>query len=273
MRFSERYGYKRVREIVQIDSVDERLRNRLWNVLKVHVWDNSVDYAFSYDPDFDSLSHDFWDDYLGARLDELGGDSNPRAELRDYFFTCEWHEVYDFIEFVAEHYPRHGFREPFLEACNAVLKSELSGYRFVDGTITPVVEPQEIEAIENVLEKAAGPVRAHLRCALELLADRNTSGYRNSIKESISAVESLVASTVGESGTLGQLIRKLEQHIELHPALKNAFSNLYGYTSDEGGIRHALLENETADLDHAKFMLVVCSAFVGFVLGKVAIKS
>ena len=29
----------------------------------------------------------------------------------------------------------------------------------------------------------------------------------------------------------------------LHPALKRAFSNLYGFTSDEQGIRHALIDN------------------------------
>ena len=122
------------------------------------------------------------------------------------------------------------------------------------------------------MENTAGPVHAHLRRALELLADRNTPDYRNSIKESISAVESLAALTVGESGTLGQLIKKLEQKIGLHPALGKAFNKLYGYTSDEGGIRHALADEETADFDHAKFMLVVCSAFVGFVLSKVEIE-
>ncbi|VAX31463.1 hypothetical protein MNBD_NITROSPINAE05-986, partial [hydrothermal vent metagenome] len=46
------------------------------------------------------------------------------------------------------------------------------------------------------------------------------------------------------------------------------FSSLYGYTSDEGGIRHALMESENVDFNDAKFMLVVCSAFINFVLGK-----
>ena len=37
MRFSERYGHKKVREIVQIDSIDEPLRNALWSLLKVYL--------------------------------------------------------------------------------------------------------------------------------------------------------------------------------------------------------------------------------------------
>lgn len=125
-------------------------------------------------------------------------------------FTDQWFELYDFVEFVANHYHRYRFKEPFTKACNAVLERELSAYRFVNGFITQVTEQQEIEAIEDALEKAEAPVRLHLRRALELLADKSTPDYRNSIKESISAVESLVASKVGESGTLGQLIKKLE---------------------------------------------------------------
>lgn len=280
MRFSERCGHKKVHETLQIYSVDKRLRNRLWNVLKSHVWDHVSDpfnilrdrpvYLLSANPDLNSLCRALWDDHFGATLDQLSDSwTDVGEELRRHLAYCEWYELYDFIEFVADHYPRHDFREPFMKACNTVLKSELSAYRFVGGIVTPVTDPQEIDAIEAALEGAEDPVRDHLGRALELLADRDTPDYRNSIKESISAVESLVASTVGENGTLGQLLKKLEQQIGLHPALRKAFSNLYGYTSDEGGIRHALIDEETADFDHAKFMLVVCSAFVGFVLSKV----
>jgi hypothetical protein len=61
------------------------------------------------------------------------------------------------------------------------------------------------------------------------LSDRRTPDYRNSVKESIYAVESLVATLVGiEKGTLGQWIKKLEEEIGLHPALWTAFSSLYG---------------------------------------------
>jgi hypothetical protein len=123
------------------------------------------------------------------------------------------------------------------------------------------------------MEASNGPVHKHLRRSLELLSDRNTPDYRNSIKEAISAVESLVILILkADKGTLGQLIKKLEDEIGLHPALRKAFSNLYGYTSDEAGVRHALTEAEKVDFNDAKFMLVVCSAFINFVEGKVLIK-
>jgi hypothetical protein len=93
--------------------------------------------------------------------------------------------------------------------------------------------------------------------------------YRNSIKESVSAVESLVGIALGKQGTLGQLIKKLKQEIDFHPALEAAFSSLYGYTSDADGIRHAILESKALSFEDAKFFLVVCSAFVNFVTAKI----
>lgn len=40
MEFSERYGYKTVRQLVQLELIDEHLRNALWRQLKVRVWDH-----------------------------------------------------------------------------------------------------------------------------------------------------------------------------------------------------------------------------------------
>lgn len=47
--------------------------------------------------------------------------------------------------------------------------------------------------------------------------------------------------------------------------MKKAFSSLYGYTSDDAGIRHALTDNDrNVDFHEAKFMLVTCSSFINF---------
>ena len=157
-----------------------------------------------------------------------------------------------------------------MEACNGTLEKEMSAFRFANGIITRITGQQEIEEIEKALGSSVEPVATHLQRALELLSDRSSHDYRNSIKESISAVESLVARIAKtEKGTLGQLLKKLEDSVGLHPALKAAFSSLYGYTSDENGIRHALHESDKVDFHDAKFMLVVCSTFINYVEGKV----
>jgi len=279
MRFSERYGYKSIRDIVQIDSIDEPLRNAIWSILKICVWDHvrpstggyGGSYLSSYgNEQIETLCQRLWFSYFKKPLDKLPNDWNEvLTRLRKHYFECEWYEVYDFIEFIVNNYERHNFKNEFIDLCNRSFEKEMSAYRFVDGVISRITEQQEIDEIEQAIDKALGPVCAHIRRALELLSSRDAPDYRNSIKESICAVESLTAISVGaEKGTLGQLIKQLEEKIGLHPALKAAFSSLYGYTSDEGGIRHALLEAETIRFEDAKFFLVVCSAFINFVQAK-----
>lgn len=281
MNFSERYGHKPVRRAIQIDSIDEHLKNGLWSLLKVHAWDHAHHssgmyggYYLSNNEDLKVLCERMWFNFFKKPLDTLGNDwSKVLKDLRDYFFSCKWYEVYDFIEFVANNYERYQFKESFIKGCNFLLEREVSAYRFVNDLITRITEEHEVAEIEQALEASNGPVHKHLRRSLELFSDRNAPDYRNSIKEAISAVESLVILILkAEKGTLGQLIKKLDDEIGLHPALRTAFSNLYGYTSDEAGIRHALTEAEKVDFNDAKFMLVVCSAFINFVEGKVLIK-
>ena len=104
---------------------------------------------------------------------------------------------------------------------------------------------------------------------MELLSDRKNPDYRNSIKESISAVESFCKLlTKNEKATLGEALKVLEDKYELHPALKSSFSHLYGYTSDADGIRHCLIDQPNLSFEDAKFMLVSCSAFINYLVTK-----
>jgi hypothetical protein len=68
---------------------------------------------------------------------------------------------------------------------------------------------------------------------------------------------------------LAQKLRKSRQrHRCIQP--EQALLKLYGFTSDEGGIRHALLEETSLSYADAKFMLVLCSAFTNFLLTRCA---
>jgi len=62
----------------------------------------------------------------------------------------------------------------------------------------------------------------------------------------------------------------LQGELGLHGALKSALLSLYGYTSDENGIRHAMLDEPDLEFAEAKFMLVACSAFANYIVGKAA---
>lgn len=279
MSFSERYGYKKAREALQVEGVDTPLRNGLWSMLELYVWSKARHSSGAYGGYYISsesnselyvLSMRLWLHYFKEPVDQLPHDwKKVLAKLRQHYFSAQWFEVYDFIEFVASNYSRHGSKESFTGACNERLEAEASAYRFVGSVITRITDPAEIQQIDETLAATSGPVREHFGRALELLSDRAAPDYRNSIKESISAVESLVLLETGsDKGTLGQLLKTLEGKIQLHPALKNAFSSLYGYTSDASGIRHAMLEVADLHFEDAKFFLVICAAFTTFVLAK-----
>ena len=104
---------------------------------------------------------------------------------------------------------------------------------------------------------------------MQLLSDKTNPDYRNSIKESISAVESFCCILAKDSkATLGRALKVIEKEHSLHAALKNSFRSLYGYTSDADGIRHALLDEDNLKQEDAIFMLVSCSSFINYLIKK-----
>ncbi|GAA5024137.1 hypothetical protein GCM10011506_07540 [Marivirga lumbricoides] len=186
----------------------------------------------------------------------------------EYFYKTEWYEKLNLVEFCFEDEGKQ-----LHEVCNDFLKREFSAYRFVDGIIVEVNSKEEIIEIEEALNQSDKfkPVKTHLSTALRLLADKKSPDYRNSIKESISAVESISKIIVADnSTTLGQALKEIEKRHKIPKSLKSAFSTLYGYTSDVGGIRHALLDgDDEVKLEEAKFMLVACSAFINYLITKI----
>jgi hypothetical protein len=72
------------------------------------------------------------------------------------------------------------------------------------------------------------------------------------------------------TGTLGPALAALEKQGHLHGGLKAAFASLYGYSSDEEGVRHALVFKEAAQVDEADalFMLGACASFVSYLLAR-----
>ena len=70
--------------------------------------------------------------------------------------------------------------------------------------------------------------------------------------------------------TLKPALASLEKRGALHPALKEAFGTLYGYTSNEQGIRHSLLHRSDANvgMDEAVFMLGACASFASYLWRK-----
>jgi AbiJ N-terminal domain 4 len=181
------------------------------------------------------------------------------------FKEDSWASVYDFVEFIAA----CGIVNagPFIADCNKALEQNVSAYRFVGSRLGPITSDEEIAAVEDAasLRDTFSPVSLHIETALKRLADRANPDYRNSIKESISAVEAACQIiTKNTSISLGQTLKALG----IHPALEKGLSAIYRYTSDAEGIRHALSQEPSVGGDDARFFLVSCSAFVNYLIAK-----
>ncbi len=279
-RFSDRYGYTSVRDVMQLESIDEQLRNGLWSafygtIAVREMNDTHIDYSSEYSYLLITLWKRFYKlpIHVLSRFDGYGGYGDSLTFVRDSFFKLSWFDIYNFLEFIAQNISKDSsLKSQFIESCNGVLRQEMAGYRFVEDEITQITSDEEIAEIEQAINEAnTNAVSSHLRRALELVSDKTEPDYRNSIKGSISAVEALCATLTGDSSaTLGQALKRLNVNgkIQTHPALNGAFQKLYGFTSDAGGIRHALLEEDSLDFEDAKFMLVSCSAFVNYLQAK-----
>jgi hypothetical protein len=283
MLFSQRNGYKPVKKVFQLESMDNDLRTGIWNLFEIHIW-NNVKYASNECRQIISqrennklyfLCRALWSDLFKKKLNTLSRLwESVKFEIEDYFFKYKWFEVYDFLEFVVNNYKfESGYdtisKESFIKHCNSLFEKENSAYRFIGGIIVRNTSEIEIEAIEKALGSEKNSVRTHLHCALEFLSDKKSPNYRNSIKEAISAVESMLTS-ISNSKKFSENLNKLQEKIELHEALKKAIGSLYGYASDNDGIRHAIMDKENNDFSDAMFMLVTCSAFINFVEGKLS---
>ena len=123
---------------------------------------------------------------------------------------------------------------------------------------------QAIKEIENHGPEGA---KAHLLNATEAI---NHNRYADAVRDSIHCVESVARTIDPKAQTkLSHALKSLENAGVLkHNALKVAFEKLYGYTSDEEGIRHSLLEEGSPDVDleDAVFMFAACAAFSSYLV-------
>jgi len=266
--FSERNQLAPTKPI-QVTDVDLTLFNRIWNIFY------NREYA-TFGPfrpklgraeqvlDALGYSYTYPDDYF---------DHNKNIEkLNNRLMDSEWYVIYDFMEIYVSLFPQKSERQLLEEELNIVLIEEKSGYRMVDGMIVPITNKHELGALKKAMKTKYESVNQHITKAVSLYSKRKNPDYENSIKESISAVEAMCCIITGMTGaqaTLGKAIKKLKEcGVHIHPALEGAFSSLYGYTSDENGIRHGGIDFKNAPAEDAKYMLISCSAFVNYLMEK-----
>lgn len=218
LSFSERYGYKQICNEIQINGMSEELRTDLFNSVYriLLVFGTKFDrnhsgsikesfYNSAYDSMWMRFFNSFYSNVLKLPLTKVPIKSDAWNAFEEYFFKSQWFEIYSLIEWFLRFFKDMDISAYF----NNVLKDNCSGYRVIGKQIAPITDDYEIAEIEKALAQDK-EVAVHLATALKLLSDRNTKDYRNSIKESISAVEKITRNITG-ANTLGDALKMLQR--------------------------------------------------------------
>ena len=271
--FSERKGIKHFSDIVQIDDLNERTRNKIYTITK-----NVFELANGYNE-----IEDYIIEYIYEELFSLTKRDIPRVmystnysyvKVFDQVYSViieeEYSDVFTFIEGIIKCFDiidgsncnMLNLKNNYIERIGYIFQSENVNYRIINEKITDIVDEQQINSIEETLNNPYKEVSRHYSKAIEQLY--SLKDFDNSIKESISSVEAMCQIlTKNSKATLGDALKLLKEKI--HPAMKGAFEKLYGYTSDANGIRHANgLGEGDSTFEEAKYMLISCSAFVNY---------
>ncbi|EIF32990.1 hypothetical protein BCh11DRAFT_00746 [Burkholderia sp. Ch1-1] len=264
MRFSQRYGHASLPESLGPEDMPDALHNSLWNLVD--------DWRAGLRKQEETFLRSVWRNFWKIAADRMPINHGPGGIffrdawqwVRDRFFGDEWFYVYDFLEFIMCYFDGDGH---FAAAANAILGRELAAYRVMNRQFVQITDGEEVAALVSALSDR-GPftgVSEHLSRALSHLSHRTNPDYRNSIKESISAVEAAAKVVSGDDkATLNKALVVLEKQGKLHPCLKKGYSALYEYTNDADGIRHALMDEPNLTAADAKFFILACTSFVNY---------
>lgn len=283
--FGQRFAGVPDDPLVQVESIDDRLKNKIWSAICVAFFDKQYDELFARS----EFSYLIYTKFFGKAKDEIDDHGEVfRTQVKALYQSLEWYVVYELIvvllntSFIYD-VARHGQRRSgncsclFHQEIDECLRVENSAYRILDKDLVKITNDEELKEIGIALKQCDrfSGARQHIKSATGHYSNRKNPDYKNSIKEAISAVESASRIIIGsEDATLGKALSELNKIKPMHGAFKDGMNKLYGYASDEGGIRHAAInDNESVDEADARYMLITCSAFVNFIIARYADKT
>lgn len=277
LSFSQAWGYEKLPSPLKLEEISREARTHLWNNLYQavgHSLTSPYGYEYYIDlPPWHNIFRDLHAHFFNFDLDTW--DRSHKIFIRRYknlTYTLEFNKVFDLFQYIMRH-PEcpSGFINEVAETFNRchfayVVCKEPPATIFP--AITEVEGKRILEALKQLHDNSLTGAETHLRNASDFI---NQGKYADSIHESINSVESVARRLdPNASNSLDKALKALEKGNPVHPALKEALLKLYGYTSDEKGIRHSLIDESQANvgIDEAIFMLGACASFSSYLLRK-----
>lgn len=249
--------------------MDEKLRMSLWVELEAlfREMDRDAGSSFNAGEKYRGLWEFVWEDFFIEPVSDLVGVNSYHifySRIKEKYFKLEWHKVYDFIEFIANRLSTQKWlKDGFEKSCNSKLERQNSGYRFVNGCITPITNKLEINCVEDAVIGVGDETKKHINEAVRFLKERS---YRECMNNAILGLEAYFREVSGLTGkTLSNICNS--NKIPLHILQINSIEKLYSYTSDTG-VRHASKPGEEFNYEDGKNMLIQCTSWINLIKSK-----
>jgi hypothetical protein len=122
-----------------------------------------------------------------------------------------------------------------------------------------------IEALEAKLRDEFTPARVHFNKARTYVLGTHKDP-ENSIKESVSALESVCRVFYPKASSLGKALGQMRSDGTAPARLITAFERFYEYANDEPGVRHGARHTPTAHLLDAELSLHLAVALIRYII-------
>ena len=273
LSFSQHHGYEALPQPLKLEELSEDARVRFWNVL----FSPSIEPFGGYTDRWREIFTYIYSHFLNIPLtsDVIEYADIQRLfdkPIRDFLLKASFNRVFDLLLAVMRH---EKCPTPTIAQIAEVFQNCRLAYVLDVGTpptIYPSTTQEEGSAVVDSLDqlRSAGlaAARQHLQMAAENI---NQQDWAGAVRESIHSVESVARQIAPKAKTLGEALKVLAQKRQLeHPALRDGFNKIYGYTNDEQGIRHALLDDDKSNVgqEEAVFMLGACASFASYLCRK-----
>lgn len=198
--------------------------------------------------------------------------------LTEHLKSCDWPEFYDFVELVGKLLKKKDDDIPFGETehfksystkLNALFQEDGIGWILSEKSELvrqiPKLVAKRAEIAEAALKDKYGPARVHYQKATTYLY-QHPIDEANSIKEIISAVESVARAVAPKANTLGDAIKLLREDQRFSALMLAALEKVYAFSNATPLVRHGHAKSGRPLLAEAELAHTVGVAFILYLI-------
>jgi hypothetical protein len=270
--FTKRHGYGACASGPIYEDAPEKLRIGLWNLIQDYVSKGNL-------PSHQSLYFQITS-WLRIRREENIG----YFEEIEYLILkkLKWYELFDLIEYLYKLVVLHDYDESqqcwrdfpervgeirytYTIDINKLFEGENIGWRLKKGQLERIgpefLETEVIQKTKDILKNQlfTGP-NNQFNKAIRFLSNLPEPDLENCVKEAVGALEGIVRLLLNDQTvSLGEAVDKLVAMGKVIKPLDKIFHGLYGFASDQPGVRHGAPKPSNMTVQEASFVLY-CSA-------------